>query len=159
MKKLSEIIIRDPFILACRQNGTYYMYGTTGSSIGFHCYESRDLENWTGPYPVFIPDSSFWGTRDFWAAEVHFYNDKYYMFASCKAEDRCRATHIFCADSPRGPFVPVSEKPATPEDWECLDGTLYVDEAGVPYLVFCPRICPCFTLRNAPEIFTLDMTW
>ena len=142
MKKLSEIIIRDPFILACPQNGTYYMYGTTYpemgdySCVGFHCWESRDLENWDGPFPVFVPDSGFWGTKDFWAAEVHSYNGKYYMFASCKAENKCRATHIFYADTPRGPFVPVSEKPATPEDWECLDGTLYVED-GIPYIVFC----------------------
>ena len=26
---------------------------------------------------------------------------------------------------------------ATPENWECLDGTLYVDPEGLPWIVFC----------------------
>ena len=33
-------------------------------------------------------------------------------------------------------FVPLSESPVTPSDWECLDGTFYV-ENNVPYMVFC----------------------
>jgi hypothetical protein len=36
-----------------------------------------------------------------------------------------------------GPFVPHSKGALTPKEWECLDGTLYIDEAGVPYLIFC----------------------
>ncbi len=34
-----------------------------------------------------------------------------------------------------GPYVPISGSPATPEDWDCLDGTLYVEE-NTPWLVF-----------------------
>lgn len=37
----------------------------------------------------------------------------------------------------RDPFVPLSDGPVTPADWECLDGTLYVAADGTPYLVFC----------------------
>lgn len=48
-----------------------------------------------------------------------------------------RGTHILVSDSPDGRFIPVSEKPATPEDRECLDGTLYVSRKGKPYIVFC----------------------
>ena len=141
MKKLSEIVIRDPFIFADAENRTYYMYGTTYpamgySCTGFHCWKSSDLDNWNGPFPAYIPDENFWGKKDFWAPEVHFYNGKFYMFASCKADGKCRATHIFCSDTPDGPFHPISEKPATPENWECLDGTLYV-ENGTPYIIFC----------------------
>ena len=66
---------------------------------------------------------------------MHEYNGKYYLFGSCKAENKCRGTHIFVCDTPDGTFVPVSDIPATPLDWECLDGTLYVED-GVPYLVF-----------------------
>lgn len=141
MIKTSEIIIRDPYIFADFQKQTYYMYGTTYpemgySCIGFHYWKSNDLNIWDGPFTAFIPDENFWGTKDFWAPEVHFYNGKYFMFASCKAENRCRATHIFCADTPEGPFAPVSSEPATPHDWECLDGTLYVED-NIPYIVFC----------------------
>ncbi|CAK4870516.1 unnamed protein product [Aphanomyces euteiches] len=59
------------------------------------------------------------------------------MFATFKAEDRCRAVQILRADHPLGPFAPHGEGPVTPADWECLDGTLYVDESGLPWMVFC----------------------
>lgn len=36
-----------------------------------------------------------------------------------------------------GPFLLHSDGPVTPDDWECLDGTLYVDEEGTPYMIFC----------------------
>jgi hypothetical protein len=39
------------------------------------------------------------------------------------------------AEKPEGPFQPITERPITPRDWECLDGTLYVEE-GVPYIIF-----------------------
>ena len=41
------------------------------------------------------------------------------------------------ADSPRGPFKPVKMKPVTPDGWHCLDGTLYVDRLGKPWMAFC----------------------
>ena len=52
------------------------------------------------------------------------------MFASFKAAGVCRGTQILVADHPKGPFVPHSDGPVTPRDWECLDGTLYVDPGG-----------------------------
>ena len=58
------------------------------------------------------------------------------MFASFKAEGKCRGTHVLVADAPNGKFLPLSPKPATPPEWECLDGTLYIDNNGVPYMVF-----------------------
>ena len=41
------------------------------------------------------------------------------------------------SDSPKGPFRPVGNRPVTPEGWHCLDGTLYTDRKGAPWLVFC----------------------
>lgn len=141
--KLSDIQIRDPFILPVENEGKYYLFGTTakdpwnGPFDGLDCYVSHDLENWDGPKPAFRPPDGFWGTRDFWAPEVHFYGGRYWMFVSFKAENRCRATQILIADYPWGPFVPRAHGPATPPDWECLDGTLFVDEEGQPWMVFC----------------------
>ena len=59
------------------------------------------------------------------------------MFASFKSESRRRWTAILRADSPCGPFLPWSDGPFTPGEWECLDGTFYVSAKGVPYIVFC----------------------
>lgn len=138
--KLNEINIRDPFILP--DNGKYYMYGTRGASTwgkatGFDVYVSDDLETWSDPRECFARPENFWADRNFWAPEVHKYKGKYYMFASFKSENECRGTQILCADTPMGPFKPHSDGPVTPRDWECLDGTLYVDGHGTPYMVFC----------------------
>jgi len=144
MLKRSDIRIRDPFIVTDKENGCYYMYGTTAladesirAGCSFSMYKTNDLENFEEPVVVFDADGSdFWGKKDFWAPEVHIYNGKYYLFGSVKAEGRCRGTHIFVSQTPYGPFVPVSDKPATPLDRECLDGTLWVED-GIPYMVFC----------------------
>lgn len=134
--KLSEIRVRDPFILPF--NGVYYLYcARTSLPLGFQVYTSTDLENWTGPTTVFEYTPGFWGTKDYWAPEVHRYNDKFYLFATFKGEDVSRGTAILIADSPMGPFVPHSDGAVTPKDWESLDGTLYIDEDGQPWMVFC----------------------
>ena len=138
--KLSEIHTRDPFILTYKNK--YYMYGTRGSesysetATGLDVFVSNDLKNWEGPVEVFRREKDFWATRDFWAPEVHIYNDRFYMFVSVKSDTKHRGTQIFVSDKPDGRFKPISEFPVTPEEWECLDGTLYVED-NVPYIIFC----------------------
>ena len=138
--KSSEIQIRDPFVYV--EKGMYYLYGSTDRNIwsgegqGFTAYKGNDLENWEEIGNVFDRPESFWGTENFWAPEMHAYRGAYYLFASFKAPGFCRGTAILKADSPEGPFRPWGEERVTPADWECLDGTLYVED-GVPYVVFC----------------------
>ena len=137
--KRNEINIRDPYILL--EEGTYYMYGTRGAECwgkgyGLDVYISEDLENWSEPIEVFTKTEDFWADQNFWAPEVHKYQGSYYMFVSFKSDNRCRGTQILKADSPKGPFLVHGNGPVTPENWECLDGTLYV-ENGKPYIVFC----------------------
>ena len=138
--RTDEINIRDPFVLL--HDDTYYLYGTRGSTCwgeatGFDVYAGGDLENWDGPTPCFENDGTFWADRNYWAPEVHPWQGAFYMFASFKSEKRRRGTAILRAETPMGPFVPWSDGPVTPEDWECLDGTFYADEAGNPWIVFC----------------------
>ena len=144
--KLNEINIRDPFFLP--YDGKYYMYGSRvgvtpeypthwGKQHGFDVYISEDLENWSAPKAIFERSDDFWGQEEFWAPEVHLYRGKFYLFATFNASGKCRGTHILVCDRPDGTFTPVSPSPATPADWECLDGTLYVDNAGKPHIVFC----------------------
>ena len=137
--KLSEIHLRDPFILV--DDGKYFLYGSRGyecegKCTGLDVYVSVDLENWTEAHEVFTPPEDFWSDMNYWAPEVHEFGGKYYMFVSFKSEERNRGTQILKADSPEGPFMVHSDGPVTPEDWSCLDGTFYV-ENGVPYMIFC----------------------
>lgn len=132
--KLNEINIRDPFVLP--YNGKYYMYGSrVAVQTGFDVYISEDLVEWSEPKSLFEKNDDFWGICDFWAPEVHIYNGKFYMFASFKAPNAQRGTAILVCDTPDGEFK-VHNRRVTPEEWECLDGTLYVED-GVPYMVFC----------------------
>ncbi len=138
--KRTDINIRDPFILV--EDGKYYMYGTRGQTCwgkasGFDVYVSDNLETWSDPIVCFENDGTFWADRNYWAPEVHVYEGKYYMFASFKSETTCRGTAILVSDTPLGPFIPHSEGCVTPSDWECLDGTFYVDKNGDPYMIFC----------------------
>ena len=144
MKK-SEIKIRDPFIVPVAAEGLYYLCGTTDDlcwdergGVGFDGYWSRDLEEWHGPLALFRPPAGFWATGHFWAPEMHCFGGQYYLFASFKAPGVCRGTQVLrSAGGPMGPYAPVSSGPVTPAAWECLDGTLFVDDAGAPWMVFC----------------------
>lgn len=138
MTPITDIYIRDPFILPWE--GKYYLYAAQYPS--FLVRTSEDLENWSEPTVIFTKDADFWSDRDYWAPECHVYTDpadgvtRFYLFASFKSADKCRGTQIFRADSPTGPFRPLTREPVTPRDWECLDGTLWI-ENGTPYIVFC----------------------
>ena len=139
MKK-EQINIRDPFVVY--ENEKYYLYGTRAKDFGygtkgFDVYISDDLTDWSEPIECFNSEKYGLNRGVNWAPEVHKYKDKYYMFATFTQENGLRGTYSLCSESLTGPFVPNSSGALTPNDWECLDGTLYVDENGVPYLVFC----------------------
>jgi len=114
----------------------YYLYGTTdancwdGPAVGFDAYFSADLRQWEGPLAVFRPAPDFWSDQNFWAPEVHRWRGRYFMLASFKAADVCRGTQILVADNPLGPFRSHSDGPVTPRAWECLGGTLFIDDEG-----------------------------
>ncbi len=143
MKRTDEIQMRDPFVLPAPELGKYFLFGTTdrdcwnGQATGFDVYSGSDLESWDGPFPAFRPGSGFWADRNFWAPESHAYSGKYYLFASFKSADAARGTQILVADRAEGPYLPHSDGPVTPRDWECLDGTFHVDDSGDPWIVFC----------------------
>ena len=139
MKHISEIQIRDPFIVP--ENGKYFMFGTTDPDIwnaegqGFDVYVTEDLENFIVPVNVFSKSDDFWGEKNFWAPEVHKYNGRYYMFATFYGSGK-RGSQILASDTVDGKYKPHSEGLITPENWFSLDATFYV-ENGVPYTVFC----------------------
>ena len=57
--------------------------------------------------------------------------------ATFTQENGLRGSYVLKAENPLGPFEPYSDGALTPEEWECLDATLYVSKSGEPYLVFC----------------------
>lgn len=130
----SQIIgLRDPCILA--EDGVYYAYGT-----GWLCYKntSGDLG---GAWEMIGTVASVADAADdggsHWAPEVHKYGDAYYMFTTYLSKSTGhRGCAIFCADSPEGPFLQITDGHITPRDWDAIDGTFYVDPEGQPWMVF-----------------------
>ncbi|MBQ7760548.1 MAG: family 43 glycosylhydrolase [Clostridia bacterium] len=154
-----DINIRDPFILT--HGGKYYMYGTRArltwdqrlNGYGFDVYVSEDMNDWQGPISIFEKKEGFWGQYDYWAPEVHYYKGKFYMFASFKGDGYHRGTAILVSDTPDGEFKEHSCGAITPSDWECLDGTFYI-ENDTPYIVFCHE----WTQVHDGEVCALRLT-
>lgn len=142
---LDSIRLSDPCILADTTTHTYYMTGTGGQ-----LWKSSDLGMWTGPYQVARHDPTSWmGPHPMiWAAELHAYHGRYYYFATFTNREVCidsvrgnrierRACHVLVSDRPDGPYVPMTDSTYLPADRPTLDGTLWVDTDGRPYMVYC----------------------
>lgn len=123
--------LRDPCVLL--HDGVYYMYGT-----GWECYKNTSgfLDGEWEPLGVVVtvPDDA---EKDFWAPEVYAYGDAFYMFTTYFSRSlQKRGCAVFRADSPEGPFVEISDGHVTSPDRHAIDGTLYVDDEGQPWMVF-----------------------
>ncbi|MGE4286611.1 MAG: glycoside hydrolase family 43 protein [Phycisphaerae bacterium] len=156
-KRLEEFRAHDPFILADEASQTYYLYTSVASGAiergnsGVVAYKSKDLDLWEGPQVVFSVPKDGWANpaHGAWAPEVHKYNGKYYLFVTLHNRDKTisetgpslqrthmRGTQIFVCDEPTGPFKPLANHPATPEELMTLDGTLFIED-GKPWIVYC----------------------
>lgn len=157
--------MRDPFIFADTRDQTYYLFGTTSVCNGaadidpyFEVWSSKDLINFEGPFAAFVPPPGYWGIRDYWAPEVHQYKGSYYMLASFKgAIGQHRGTAIVKASHPAGPYLPHSPQMVTPPNEEALDGTLFVDKAGTPWLVYCKEWTSIFYGKIEAVALTEDL--
>ena len=172
--KRTEIIIRDPFVLPLEgevekkesgENGirsqTYLMTGTIhipGKKQGIYGYLSEDLENFSEPFLLFDPPEDFWADRDFWAPEIHRYQGKYYMFVSFRSAYRRRATQILSSERPEGPYLPISKEPHTPKQWHCLDGTLFIDPEGEPWMIYVREVVQMVDGEMYAQRLSRDLT-
>ncbi len=157
--KLSDLRVRDPFILPDAAAQTYYLcvplrLSEGQSRAGVGVYTSRDLDVWHGPTPVFETPEDFWAQGGIWAPEMHAYQGAYYLFLTFNSDEPLpgaeetpphgpdwpplvkRGSQILVADSPLGPFRPFHNRSHTPVDQMALDGTLWVED-GTPYMVYC----------------------
>lgn len=145
---IRDVHISDPFILVDPVTRRYYTYvqfadtrrfpDVPGGKGKFYVLESEDLIHWTKPQVCFDAEQEgFWADLDYWAPECHIWKGKYYLISSFRAKGKYRRCQCLVADSPKGPFKAIRPEPVTPEGWHCLDGTLYVDKGGNPWMVFC----------------------
>ncbi len=142
---LDSIRMSDPFVYADRQTMTYYMTGTGGKM-----WKSKNLKTWTGPFHVTDIDSLSWmGSNPMiWAAEIHKYKGKYFYFATFTNKDvhidtvdnnviDRRSCQVLQSDDVCGPYTITGDSVFLPADKPTLDGTLWLDTDGKPYMVYC----------------------
>jgi beta-xylosidase len=157
--KLCDIPAHDPYVWADPDAGVYYMYTSgiprlTGMErYGVLTYKSTNLLDWEGPYVVFTVPDGVWADPQHgtWAPEVHEYQGRFYLFVTLHNRNRplpetnaiplpkhWRGTSIAVSDSPAGPFELLkTDGPVVPSSLMTLDGTLYLDEARKPWMVYC----------------------
>jgi beta-xylosidase len=130
--------LADPYIL--KHDSVYYLFATGGGDDGrfIPIYRSKDLVNWEfvrgavtqGP----SPDS--WNRRNFWAPEVYFMNNKFYLYYTAMPdgtpENTGNRVGLAVADSPEGPYEDVG----VVVSHASIDGSLYQDEEGQLYLYY-----------------------
>ncbi|MBO7503793.1 MAG: family 43 glycosylhydrolase [Clostridia bacterium] len=134
--KISDkLYCRDPFILLAGED--YFLY-RTARERGVEALVSRDLENWSDPIPVYKTATDHPGsTHFFWAPEVHYYKGMFYLITSVHHEALGRHTiSVYRSASPLGPFEDIAGYCISPKNWDCIDGTLYIDSEGTPWMIF-----------------------
>ncbi|MEW2401865.1 glycoside hydrolase family 43 protein [Streptomyces sp. NPDC046862] len=162
--RLPDMPLHDPFVVADKRTGTYFLYTSNDPSVsgvdgtGTMVYRSHDLRDWTRPVVVFRAGDQpgIWATDGGWAPEVHERDGRYYLFTTLHDQHKplpvpppgpwgtpfgtathMRGTITAVADSPLGPFTVVDpSRPTPPENLMTLDGTLYVDPSGQPWMVY-----------------------
>ena len=140
---------RDPGILL--HDGVYYLYENYNGGWGVKT--STDLIHWSAVKQVWqkvIDEPTLDADSQYWAPEGHYYNGKFYIFATYGVSSygntgtSQRGCVVLECDTPDGRFKMISKPSAnstkvgwiTPNTMSAIDGHLYVDEAGKPWLVF-----------------------
>ncbi|MBQ9729796.1 MAG: family 43 glycosylhydrolase [Clostridia bacterium] len=130
--KRQDLRIRDPFIIPWE--GKYYMCGS-GGDTSLPMYQSDDLENWEELGEIFRIEEDSWAKVDTWAAEIHRYLGKFYLFVSLLGKNGVRGTQVAVCDTVFGKYVPVVNAPITPPYQQAIDATLFVQD-GTPYILY-----------------------
>lgn len=139
-----SLFCRDPFITADREAGLYYLIvsRSDGGSARLFAYRSKDLRFWDEVGYVFSMPGNYPGVNDWWAPDTYLFRGRYYCFVTVSNEARgiLRGTTVLRSEGGvTGPYrtiVPDERLFVTPAGMQCLDGSLYIDEEGAPWLVF-----------------------
>ena len=160
--RLTDLKIRDPFVVADAPSGHYWLYAANDAArtgvpgAGTMVYRSRDLKRWSDPALVFQPGTDLWARNGAWAPEVHRWKGRWYLFTTMHdpkqplpmpkpnangipvpIPQHARGTIVAVADTLLGPFTPVDPRgPVAPRTFMTLDGTLFADGKGRPWMVY-----------------------
>ena len=136
---------RDPFIYVDREKQAYYC--PVVAAEGIKIFKSRDLNKWRDLGTVYNYSGIYAG-HTWWAADMYQWKDNIYCIATAvspngSADDftspKCNA--VFKGEyGPEGCVWPVNKAQVNlipQSDTQNIDGSLYVDENGAPWIVYC----------------------
>ncbi|MBQ7012193.1 MAG: family 43 glycosylhydrolase [Clostridia bacterium] len=125
----------DPFVFK-DDDGTYYLYATSGDEFGYRCYSSRNLVEWTSEGYCLLKDEVYTNPNSaftkyaFWAPEIMKYEGKYYMVYTAQ-----HRIGLAVSDSPKGPFTNSARRYLI-QSTNVIDGNFFIDDDGTVYLYF-----------------------
>jgi GH43 family beta-xylosidase len=146
--KKSLINLADPTIFHHRN--LYYLYGTVegNANEGFLVYTSVDMKLWklaeTSNDGYALKKGDAYGTAQFWAPQVFYYNKKFYMAYTANEN-----IAIAESKSPLGPFKQKIKKPVTTAVKQ-IDPFVFIDDDGKKYLYH-------VKLTNGNRLFVAEM--
>lgn len=108
-----QIDMGDPMIVYDDKTGYFYASGTRGT-LSFHCFRSKDLNDWEKIDDMFIPESNSWSKTDLWAPDIQYINGKWYLYYTAAMKytsnglqkSNCQMG-VAVSDNPYGPYIQV----------------------------------------------------
>ena len=167
-------IIKDTFTAdpaAMVYNDTVYLYTGHDEAKGWEmftmwdwlCFSSKDMKTWTPHGPVMRVTDFKWATRDAWASQAVERNGKFYFYAAVRSGNPHpgMAIGVAVSDSPTGPFVDArgsalvtDDMTPSPNGWDDIDPTVFVDDDGTAWLSWGnPN---CYLARLKPNMTEFD---
>ena len=136
---------RDPFIYVDKEKQAYYC--PVVAAEGIKLFKSRDLNMWRDLGTVYNY-GGLYSDYTYWAADMYKWKDNVYCIATAVSKNGVaddftsqKCNTIFKGDyGPEGCVWPLNRDHVNllPQaDTQNIDGSLYVDESGTPWLVYC----------------------
>lgn len=169
----------DPFFFADAESGMYYhvnpRYNQNGTPAALDLYESPNLSDWRKAGVAWEPSATFLGNNDCWAPDIYEYRGKHYVFVTFSRikdisdishwnlenfEIKAGTTVLVSDNGPMGPYrehVPSGKLNVTPEEWMCIDGSLYVDEEGMPWMIYSGELTQFYDGRVYAQRMSEDL--
>lgn len=151
--------IGDPFIIRDHKTGVYTAIATS-ASIGFYGWDSKDLVNWESRHWVYQRPDNTWSTDSYWAPEVVFYRDAYYMFYTARDKSGRLLISVAKSDSAAGPYEDVSpEKPVFDFGYAIIDASVLVDDDGRAYLYYAKDVSENIIIngKHVSQIYGVEL--
>ena len=131
----------------------------------WHCYSTKDMQNWTDHGTILSWSDFSWGKEDSaWASQCIERNGKFYYYVTLENKSGGgRAIGVAVADSPEGPFKDALGKPLCGPNWDYIDPTVFIDDDGQAWLMFGNPTCYYVKLNEdmisySGSIGKMDMT-